>query len=307
MGLTQLTLDEGIRTTAVGQLYGLDFEIDAERFRVRVFFDRYNRRLKVLDYAADDYAALTGRLRYLARENDFDKTIVHAARSDWQQFLRQGYVLEGILPAYFAGEDAYVMSRFGSAKRLEAPHLFEETAIVERLLARRDSPPAGALPSGYEMVLAGPEHIPSLVKLYRRVFRTYPSPLTHPDYVAQTMSRHVVYRAVLGPKGEIASAASADVAAKHASAELTDCATREKDRGKGLMYLLLARLEDDLRERGIRTAYTLARAPSAAMNRVFHRLGFEYTGRLLNNCDIAGRFENMNLWVKPLGEAGRGP
>jgi hypothetical protein len=66
------------------------------------------------------------------------------------------------------------------------------------------------------------------------------------------------------------------------------------------MYHLLYRLEDDLRKRGIRTGFTYARARSTGMNRVFYRLGYEYTGRLINSCDIAGQMEDMNLWLKRL-------
>jgi hypothetical protein len=35
------------------------------------------------------------------------------------------------------------------------------------------------------------------------------------------------------------------------------------------------------------------------MNIVFMRAGFEYCGRLINNCDIYGQYEDMNIWVKP--------
>ncbi|HCP15639.1 MAG TPA: putative beta-lysine N-acetyltransferase, partial [Peptococcaceae bacterium] len=27
---------------------------------------------------------------------------------------------------------------------------------------------------------------------------------------------------------------------------------------------------------------------------------YEYSGRLVNNCDICGGFEDMNIWVKRL-------
>ncbi len=36
------------------------------------------------------------------------------------------------------------------------------------------------------------------------------------------------------------------------------------------------------------------------MNNVFHRLGYEFNGRLVNNCDIFGAYEDMNIWVKDL-------
>ena len=81
---------------------------------------------------------------------------------------------------------------------------------------------------------------------------------------------------------------------------MTDCATRASDRGRGLMYHLLLRLEGDLRKRGIATGYTMARASSKSMNAVFFRLGYMYGGRMINSCDIGGGYENMNIWSKDL-------
>jgi hypothetical protein len=63
---------------------------------------------------------------------------------------------------------------------------------------------------------------------------------------------------------------------------------------------LLASLEDELRERGILTAYTIARAISPGMNITFAKAGYTYGGRLHNNTHIAGTIESMNVWYKSL-------
>jgi putative beta-lysine N-acetyltransferase len=300
MGLVRLTLDEGVKTTVIGQLYGLDFELEHPQYTCRVFFDYYNRRLKVLDYEAADYEAMLARLGWLAEQNDFDKIFLKASAKDWQVFLQCGYMLEGILRYYFRGEDAYVLSRFRSLDRVTSEHLIEESELIEKLMKAGTGENAPALPDDLREFRATPEHIPALVELYRRVFKTYPSPLTHPDYILATMERNVLYRAIATKTGEIVSAASAEIDRKHSNAELTDCATAPSQRGKGLMYQLLLSLENDLRDEGIITAYSLARARSVGMNRVFFRLGHEYSGRLVNNCDIYGQFEDMNIWVKRL-------
>lgn len=300
MGLVRLTLDRGVKTTVVGQVYGLDFEIEGVGHDVRIFFDYYSKRLKVLDYEATDYAAMTHRLEWLAEANDFDKVFLKASKDDWQIFLTFGYVLEGILKYYFNGEDAYVMSKFRSVGRINSPHLIEESDLIETLMRDDREYVAPPLPENYTLTLATRDHIPGLVALYRRVFETYPSPLTHPDYILQTMERNVVYRVIMNGEGDIVSAASAEIDEKHKNAEMTDCATNTSERGKGLMFHILHHLEDDLRERGVTTAYTLARAQSKGMNRVFYRLGYEFSGRLVNNCDIYGEYEDMNIWVKRL-------
>jgi putative beta-lysine N-acetyltransferase len=301
MGLVTLTLDKGVETTVVGHVYGLDFEIEADGYRTRVFFDYYSRRLKVLSYEATDFWALAARLDFLARANGFDKIFLKARKDDWQRFLGLGFVLEGILKYYFRGDHAYVLSRFYTLDRITSPHLINESELVEALMRSDRTAEPPPLPEGYRMEVATPAHIPALVQLYRLVFETYPSPLTHPDYLLQTMERNVLYRVVQNEVGDVVSAASAEMEPKVRAAEMTDCATLPTERGKGLMLHLLRKLEGDMKERGIDTPYTLARAQSVGMNRVFYRLGYEYSGRLVNNCDIYGEYEDMNIWVKHLG------
>jgi putative beta-lysine N-acetyltransferase len=79
---------------------------------------------------------------------------------------------------------------------------------------------------------------------------------------------------------------------------MTDFATRADQRGLGLAQHLLAALESDMERRGILNLYTIARARSAGMNRVFYNRGYDWTGTLVNNCHIAGRFEDMHVWCR---------
>jgi putative beta-lysine N-acetyltransferase len=307
MGLVRLTLDRGVRTTVIGQVYGLDFEIDGDGYTCRVFFDYYTRRLKVIDYDATDYRAMLDRLAWVADENAFDKIFFKAKRHDWQTLLRFGYILEGILRYYYRGEDAYVLSRFRTLERVTSTQVIEESRLIESLLRSEEDYTPPALPEGYSLFPARPEHIPAMVALYREVFATYPSPLTHPDYVLATMERDVIYACVADENGDIVSAASAEIDVKHSNAELTDCATLKAQRGRSLMFHILSRLEGELVRRRIMTGYSLARAPSVGMNRVFRRLGYEYSGRLINNCDIYGQFEDMNIWVRRLSSSSEDP
>jgi putative beta-lysine N-acetyltransferase len=303
MGLVRFTLDKGVKTTVVGTVYGLDFEIDGYGYRLNVFFDYYNRRLKVLDYEADDYTAMVRRMAYLAEANQFDKIFVKARASDFQEFLSHGYMMEGVLRYYFKGEDAYVLSRFSSTERVNSADLLEESQLIENLIYRSENKLDHALDPAIEIVRAEPDDIPVLVTIYRSVFETYPSPLTNPDYIKATMDRNVIYR-IARREGEALAAASAEMDRRHSNAEMTDCATSPEAQGQGLMQHLLAALETDLKAQGIMTAYTLARGLSVGMNKVFFRLGYEFSGRLVNNCDIFGSFEDMNIWVKRLNPDG---
>lgn len=299
MGIVQLTLDKGVKTTVIGTVYGLDFEIEEDGYQVNVFFDYYNRRLKILDYECSDYPGMLQRLAWLASSNSFDKIFVKARAKDFQQFLSHGYMNEGVLRYYFNGEDAYVLSRFSSLKRASSSDLIRESEMIEDIIYNSKPSPKRELPKDVAIVHAKEEHIPQLVFIYRQVFETYPSPLTNPDYIKSVMKRNTHFVLALA-NGEPIAAASADVNEKHSNAEMTDCATVKEAQGQGIMQFLLAELEAKARSMNIKTAYSLARSLSPGMNKSFFRLKYEYSGRLINNCDIFGEFEDLNIWVKRL-------
>jgi putative beta-lysine N-acetyltransferase len=299
MGIIDLTLDKGVEIRAYGKVYALDYSIQEDGYAIDLTIDYYNRRLKVLNFEGD-LTRICRRLDYLADRNQFDKIFIKASADEWQGFLAHGYMLEGIILHYFDGENAFVVSRFLSRDRITSSSLLEESALIQELMHRPRANRPFELPEGYEVALAGEDEIPGLVILYSHVFESYPSPLTMPDFLLSTMRRNLVYAVIKDPEGKIVSAASADLDAKHRNAEMTDCATFPAERGKGLMRILLMKLEQELLQRGIHCAYSLARANAPGMNKVFYDLSYEYCGRLINNCDISGGFEDINIWSKKL-------
>lgn len=97
---------------------------------------------------------------------------------------------------------------------------------------------------------------------------------------------------------EIVSASSADLNHEFLNAEITDCATHPEHRGKGLLSELVYELENALRDRSYHVLYSIARAISPGVNIVFSKHGYTYSGRQVNNSNIMGKFEDMNIWVK---------
>ena len=81
---------------------------------------------------------------------------------------------------------------------------------------------------------------------------------------------------------------------------MTDFATLPDARGNGYALQLLFFLEQEIKERGILTAYTIARAVSPGMNVTFGKADYRFGGRLHNNTDISGNIESMNVWYKSL-------
>jgi len=99
----------------------------------------------------------------------------------------------------------------------------------------------------------------------------------------------------------LVAAASAEMDEDSGNVEMTDFATLPSHRGRSMAQHLLAEMESALSGSSIQTAYTIARALSAGMNITFSKAGYRFGGTLINNTQISGRIEPMNVWYKALG------
>ncbi|MDD4426034.1 MAG: hypothetical protein PHS40_08920 [Mariniphaga sp.] len=59
-------------------------------------------------------------------------------------------------------------------------------------------------------------------------------------------------------------------------------------------------MEQEMRKAGIINAYTIARLAEPGMNKTFMNAGYKFSGTLVNNTQIAGSIESMNIFYKPL-------
>lgn len=98
--------------------------------------------------------------------------------------------------------------------------------------------------------------------------------------------------------GKIVAVSAAELDKENLNAEMTDFATSTGWRSKNFAQHLLAFMERQVREKKIKTAYTIARAFSVGMNITFRKSGYHFAGRLKNNTNISGSIESMNVWYK---------
>ena len=61
-------------------------------------------------------------------------------------------------------------------------------------------------------------------------------------------------------------------------------------------------MEKAMQQQGITSRFTIARLISSAMNKSFLTAGYLYGGTLINNTNISGSIESMNVWYKNLHE-----
>jgi putative beta-lysine N-acetyltransferase len=274
--------------------------IKGDGFTATVFLSALNQRIQVLEYEAENAHSLVASLEERACDAGFGKVFLKAPVYDKTGLEDAGMSVEATITGYFAGQPAAVMSLFLSDQRRQRPSLELQDSIMEMIRKRPANPSVPPLPEGYRLLPAQPADADELAKLYRDVFDSYPFPINDPEYLVSTMENGVVYRIVRDERGALVAAASAETQPGLRNAEMTDFATLPDQRGLGLAQHILAALEEDMVDRGIPNLYTIARARSAGMSRVFYNRGYELTGTLVNNCHIAGRFEDMHVWCKSM-------
>jgi putative beta-lysine N-acetyltransferase len=267
-------------------------------FEAQLYLDFTNSRLKVKSYCGNDIKGLAAYLIDVAKEEELGKILFNIDEKGAPELEAAGYVLEGKYPGFFNGNTAWGYSFFVDDNRKESKYWEKEEDILQSILSRQRKESSGRkLDDNLYMRAAVAADAGPLARLYGEIFSTYPSPLLEQDYIKEVMQSHVLFAAIF--RGDLpVSAASADMDAKNSNAEITDCATLTEYRGKGLLTYLIRFLEKEMEKRKIHCLYSLARAGSYGMNASLYNLGYNYSGRFVNNCHIGGRYEDMNLWVK---------
>ncbi|MGD9546028.1 MAG: GNAT family N-acetyltransferase [Candidatus Krumholzibacteriia bacterium] len=263
-----------------------------------------NRRLKLYGPTADEAKEpeLRGWKDGLRTCADlYTKLTVYARPGDEMSWVTAGYLHEGIIQGFFAdGDDAHIWAAFGDEQRSDAPRDAEHDRIVQIAAAKDPIQPEPA--PGFFCHRADPPHAPAIAELMDATFADYPTPIA-PEIIRDQIAEGThVFRFMVDETGSVVASASAEIDHPRASAEMTDCATRPDQRGSGHMAYLLHRLARDVkRDLGITDLYTLARADEVGMNCVFGKLGYRWTGRLINNCRMPNGWESMNIWCRNPG------
>lgn len=236
----------------------------------------------------------------LARDNSYGKIFVKAPQTRYAPFQAEGYEIEASVPGFFDGtEQALFMVKYldEARKELQKPELLQEVIEVSR---DKDLVRPQGLPPEHTMRELNASDTQEMAQIYDQVFPTYPFPINDPSYLQEVMDDFVRSFGVFAPDGSLISVAACEMDRKNKNVEMTDFATLQEHRGQGLAHELLFHMEDAMREDGIKTAYTIARAKSFGMNITFSKAGYGFGGMLKNNTNISGSIESMNVWYKPI-------
>lgn len=272
--------------------------VEERDFFLEVYLDPFNKRIRIDDYRGN-MGHLIEKAEGLVKQHHAEKLIMKGRSEDFLTLLEHGLQPEAVVDRYFHGSDAHFFSKFYTPDRKRNDHWITEDGMIHSIYQLDARAEKAYPPKEYELKKADESCAAELSALYRQVFQIYPTPMDDPEYVKKTMKEGTIYFAFFY-QGKIVSAASAEINSFYRNAELTDCATLSEHRKYGLMKIILHELEGELKKKGIFCAYSIARSLSFGMNAVLYQLGYSYRGRLMNNCYIYDKLENMNMWVKNL-------
>lgn len=259
----------------------------------------YNDRIYLMKLSATDFPAIIDDLYCLAAGNGYGKIFAKIPAWAKEEFEKKGYRCEAIVPNFYQGqEDCCFMACYFYRERACQKDRVKAKEIIDcaKTLVPRGNK---TLDPSFVCSLLTEADIPEMVAIYKEVFPTYPFPIHDPAYIKETMADQVVYFGIR-ENGALAAVSSAEMDRENRYVEMTDFATLPAYRGKGLASYLLGEMEKEMVKKQMITAYTIARSLSLGMNLTFAKHGYDYRGTLVNNTNIGGSIESMNVWSKTL-------
>ena len=258
----------------------------------------FNDRIYLMKLSCRDYPDIVNRLNNLAEYHGYSKIFAKVPESAGSLFRKNDYKVEARIPSFYNGEETGLfLGKFLQKNRQNSSDQEMMRSVLKTAKEKAALPDFPTLPKEMRWRTCRPDDAEEMAEAYRHIFETYPFPIRDPDYLRETMGGNVVYFAVeCGEK--IVSLASSDMYKEDGHAEMTDFATLPEYRRNGLATFLLSVMEEEMRRQGLKLSYTIARALSYGMNITFSRMGYQYSGTLLNNTNISGRLESMNVWYK---------
>ncbi len=256
-------------------------------------------RVYIMKIGTKNTAGLIKTVNELAEKNNYSKIFAKIPSAMLDEFLKDGYVREAFIKGYYNGkEDAFLLGKYLHKERSVLKNKFEIESIISTANSKKNTLPS-QINKQYKIIICSKKHSREMADIYKLVFKSYPFPIHDPKYIEQTMDDNIIYfGAVYNDK--IIALSSSEMDKQAQSVEMTDFATVPEYLGKATALHLLKEMEKHMIGNKIITSYTIVRSESAGMNITFARNGYEYSGTLINNTNIAGKIESMNVWYKTL-------
>jgi len=260
----------------------------------------YNNRIYLLKVGGSANGNLPFDLIQMAKRCGYSKVFVKVPSGYSESFSLAGYVEEASIPRLYNGSDKGIfMGYYLNEQRASEVDAATMDAILHLAVSKTEEPITPLDANRFSIHRCEERDVEKMAAIYRTVFPTYPFPIHDPSYLLDTMRSHVEYFGV-ETGGNLVALSSAEIDELAHNVEMTDFATLLHWQRNNLSAQLLRWMEKEMKQKGIKTCYTIARAMSPGININFSRLGYAYGGRLKNNTNISAHIESMNVWYKTI-------
>ncbi len=260
----------------------------------------YNDRIYLMKAEEKNLQTLPQRLIAFGKDKGYGKIFAKLPASRSKVFLDADFTIEAEIPDFYNNKEKGLFLAYflNDQRKIEA-----DLKNYERNIGLAQSKINASFSQldkkRFHLRACNEKDLERMAEIYKTVFHSYPFPIHEPDYLKKTMQGHVDYFGI-ETDGQLIALASAEKDPAAAHAEMTDFATLPEWRGYGFAVHLLKHMEKMMMKQSIPLVFTIARAASPGMNITFAKCAYQYGGRLVNNTNISGKIESMNIWYKKL-------
>jgi lysine 2,3-aminomutase len=266
-----------------------------------IYHGKFNDRIYLMKLHPENVPEIISGMEELADKQGYSKIFAKIQPGALPGFLSNNYSIEAFVPKFYKNkQDCFFVSKFKNGKRKEIPknelkdfhELLNSTGKSKNLKYKHSLK--------YILERLGPKDAHPVSGVLKSVFKTYPFPVHDPNYILETMHEGKTQYFGLKEGKKLIGVSTAEVDIVNRNAEMTDFAVLPEYRGQNLAFRLLVKMEQEMKYANIKTVYTIARLNEPGMNKTFMRSGYKYTGTLINNTNIGGSIESMNIYYKHL-------
>lgn len=261
--------------------------------------DKESDRVYLSHFCKEDFPYIINHIENLAQTHQYTKLFVKIPSSYAPLFIENGYTMEAYVPHFFNGqEDCFFLVKYRDPKR----KLLDSESMnkFQILFSTPIKEPIEILPEQFTIRELTTDDIACMIDVFKKVFQTYPFPIFNSQFIKKSMEEDDTTYFGVWDNHQLVAISSAECNYQEQYAEMTDFAVLPSHRGYHLAIHLLATMEATLVNKEIKTVYTICRLNSLAMNKTFYNSKYKYTGTLIQNTQISGNIESMNVWYKPL-------
>jgi lysine 2,3-aminomutase len=262
---------------------------------------KINNRVYLMKLDTKDTTEIIPEIDRLATQNKYAKIFAKIPATSLPAFTGNQYIIEGFIPRYYSNKiDCFFVSKFVDESRKSIPE--NELKLFGDLILSTIKSTKLKYKHSLQFILEKLTTVEAkaIAEVFKKVFKTYPFPIHDPKYILETMSEDKTRYFGIKDGNKLIGVSSAEIDIKNKNAEMTDFAVLPEYRGHNLAFRLLTMMEQEMKLINIKNVYTIARLKEPGICKTFLKSGYKFSGTLLNNTNISGNIESMNLFYKHL-------